>query len=174
MLVILKYWREILLALAIAALVALGWEARAVMAERDAADARAAQAQQLANQVQAARAAEHAKAASEAAASAQYQKGLEDGKQDLAAAVDRLRANLRLRDQQLARAGHLPATTAGAGRRDASPPADFLAAHGEDALRLAGEADDVVKQLSACQVILQADRQLPLYSKTKKAPMGLF
>ncbi|MBM2884119.1 hypothetical protein JFK97_06915 [Chromobacterium phragmitis] len=158
MLVILKYWREILLALAVAGLLVLGWAARAVVAERDAAAAQAAQAERQTAQTQAARAAEHAKAASDAAASARYQKGLEDGKQDLAAAVDRLRANLRLREQQLAGTGNMPAAAAGAGRRDGEAPADFLAAHGEDALRLASEADDVVRQLSACQAIVESDR----------------
>ncbi|PRP70249.1 hypothetical protein BUE93_11310 [Chromobacterium amazonense] len=158
MLAIIKYWREILLALAVAGLLVLGWEARAVVAERDTAAAKAAQAEKQTAQTQAARAAEHAKAASDAAASAQYQEGLENGKQELAAAVDRLRANLRLRDQQLAGAGNLPAAAAGAGRRDGEAGADFLAAHGEDALRLAADADDVARQLSACQAIVESDR----------------
>jgi flagellum-specific peptidoglycan hydrolase FlgJ len=162
MLATLKYWREIVLVLAIAALVALGWEARAVIAERDAATSKAAQAEQLTTQTQAARAKEHATAASDAAASAQYQKGLEDGKQDLDGALNRLRAALRLRDQQLAaaRAGNLPAAVAGAGRRDGEARSDFLAAYGEDALRLAAEADDVVQQLFACQAIVESDRAL--------------
>lgn len=152
-------WKGIVLAAALAALAFLGWEMRAVIAQRDAAAAKVAQAEQQTAQTQAARAAEHAKAASDAAASARYQKGLEDGKKDLAAAVDRLRANLRLRDQQLAGAGNMPAAAASAGGRDGEARADFLAAHGEDALRLASEADDVAKQLTACQQIIENDRK---------------
>ncbi|MDE1714956.1 lysis system i-spanin subunit Rz (plasmid) [Chromobacterium amazonense] len=154
-----RFWREALLLLAVAALVWLGYSWRGLSAERDIAQQQAAQAHRVAMTTQRARAAEHAAAANDAAASAQYQKGLEDGKKELDGAIARLRAALRLRDQQLtaARAGNLPATASGAGRCDGEAGADFLAAHGEDALRLAAEADDVVRQLSACQVILQAD-----------------
>ncbi|WP_146215931.1 hypothetical protein [Aquitalea magnusonii] len=111
--------------------------------------------------VQNARVIEHKVAASDAAASAEYQKGLSDGKKDLDGALARLRAAARLRDQQLAavRAGKLPAAIAGSGRRDASAPGDFLAAHGDAALRLAAEADDVVKQLQACQVVVSSGRE---------------
>ncbi|QIY81521.1 hypothetical protein [Chromobacterium violaceum] len=125
-----------------------------------AAKADASAARGVTTAVQAARHIEHAVAASDTAAAAAYEKGKEDGSKELADAIDRLRAAVRLRDQQLAaRAGNLPAVAAGAGGRDASAPADFLAAHGEDALRLAAEADDAVRQLSACQVILQSYRQ---------------
>ncbi|MCD0493902.1 hypothetical protein LQD23_16595 [Chromobacterium violaceum] len=122
------------------------------------ADASAARGVTVA--VQSARRVEHAVAASDAAAAAAYEKGKEDGSKELADAVDRLRAAVRLRDQQLAaaRARNLPAAAAGSGGRDGQAGADFLAAHGEDALRLAAEADDVARQIGACQVILQADR----------------
>ncbi|MBM2883892.1 hypothetical protein JFK97_05770 [Chromobacterium phragmitis] len=151
-------WKEIALAAVLAALAFLGWEFRNLGAERDVAAIQAAQARSSEAATKLARAREHAAAASDAAASAQYQRELEDGKKDLDGAIHRLRAALRLRDQQLSSAGHLPTAAARAGRRDASAPADFLAAHGEDALRLAGEADDVARQLSACQAIVESDR----------------
>lgn len=159
---IVKNWKWLAALVAVAGLIALGVEMRGI-ADRPAlasakADASAARGVTVA--VQAARVIEHKVSASDAAASAQYQKGLEDGKTELQGAVDRLSAALRLRNQQLAdaRAGNLPATTAGPSRRDASAPADFLGAHGSDALRLAAEADDVTKQLTACQAIVRADR----------------
>lgn len=152
-------WKGIVLASALAALAFLGWEMRAVIAQRDAAVARASQAQQLAAATQAARAREHQAAADDAATAAAYEKDLEDGKLELQAALARHAAALRLRQQQPAAGrGDLPAVTAGAGQRDGTAPADFSAAHGDDALRLAAEADDVVRQLAACQAIVGSDR----------------
>lgn len=162
---IVKNWKWLAALVAVAGLIALGVEMRGI-ADRPAlasakADASAARGVTVA--VQDARVIEHKVAASGAESSAQYQKGLEDGKTELQGAVDRLSAALRLRDAKLAatRAGNLPAASAGAGRRDASAPADFLAAHGQDALRLATEADDVTKQLTACQEIVAGDRAVP-------------
>lgn len=157
---LLRYWRELLLLLAGAALVWLGYSWRSLSAERDQAQRQVAQAQSYAAAQKHARAVEHSAAARDAAASAQYQKGLQDGKQELDDAITRLRATLRLREQQLAtaRAGNLPAAAAGAVRCDGEARADFLAAHGEDALRLAAEADDVVRQLSACQTVLNGKK----------------
>ena len=159
MLAILKYWREVLLLIVIVFLLALGWEMRAVIAERDAAVAHAAQAQQQAAATQAARAREHQAAADDAATAAAYEKDLEDGKLELQAALARHAAALRLRQQQPAASrGDLPAVAAGAGQRDGAAGGDFSAAHGDDALRLAAEADDVVRQLSACQALIRTDR----------------
>jgi hypothetical protein len=160
---LLKDWRALLSVLAVVALVAAGIALRGVMDKPviAAAKADASAARSVTSAVQGARRVEHQVAASDAAASAQYQKGLEDGKNQLQDSLDRLAAAIRLRDQQLAtaRAGHLPAASAGAGRRDASAPADFLATHGADAERLAAEADDVVKQLNACQALVRADQE---------------
>lgn len=160
---IVKNWRLLVVLAAVAGLVALGAAMRGTVDKPVIASAKAdaSAARGVTVAVQHARTVEHKVAASDAAASNDYQKGLEDGKNELQAALDRLGAALRLRDQQLAaaRAGHLSAASTGAGRPDASAPADFPRAHGDDALRLAAEADDVVRQLTACQVILVNDRK---------------
>ncbi|MTD34047.1 hypothetical protein [Paludibacterium denitrificans] len=160
-----KNWKWLAALVAVAGLIALGVEMRGI-ADRPAlasAKADASAARGVTEAVQAARVIEHKVAASDAEASAQYQKGLEDGKTELQGAVDRLNAALRLRDAKLtaARAGNLSAAATGSSRRDASAPTDFLAAHGSDALRLAAEADDVTKQLTACQAIVASDRAVP-------------
>lgn len=149
-------------ACAVAGLIALGVSIRSNVDKPviAAAKADASAARGVVVAVQHARTVEHQVAINDAAAATEYQRGIEDGKLELQGAIDRLGTALRLRDKQLAaaRAGNLSATSAGASRRDASAPADFLAAHGADAERLAAEADDVVRQLTACQVILARDR----------------
>lgn len=160
---VLKNWRLIAGLIAVAGLVAVGVAMRGTVDKpviaAVKADASAARGVTVA--VQHARAVEHKVAARDAAASAEYQKGLEDGKSELQGALDRLGAALRLREQQLAaaRTRNLPAAAACASGRDASASAEFLAAHGVDAERLAAEADDAVKQLAACQAVVASDRQ---------------
>ncbi|MBX9267178.1 hypothetical protein [Chromobacterium violaceum] len=152
-------WKGIALAAALAALAFLGWEMRAVIAQRDAAVVRASLAQQQVAATQAARARERQAAADDAATAAAYEKDLEDGKLELQAALARHAAALRLRQQQSAAGrGDLSTVTPGAGQRDGAAPADFSAAHGDDALRLAAEADNIVHQLAACQAIVESDR----------------
>ncbi|WP_114154647.1 hypothetical protein [Chromobacterium haemolyticum] len=152
-------WIKAAAALLLAAvLLFAGWHYRSALAERDAAAQRAVEAEHVAASEKAARAKEQATARSDNAAAAAYQEGLENGKVELQGSIARLRAQLRLRDQLAAAGSNLPDASAGAGRRDASAPADFLAAHGDDALRLAAEADDAVRQLGACQLILASDR----------------
>ena len=159
-----KNWRLLAAITVLGVLVVAGWKLRGA-ADRPviaSAKADASAARGVAVAVQGARGIERKIAASDTAASAEYQKGLDYGKKDLDGALFRLRAAVRLRDEQLATAlaGNLPAAVSGSGRRDASAPGDFLAAHGDAALRLAAEADDVVKQLQACQVIVSNDREL--------------
>lgn len=141
----------------VVALAAAGWHYRSALAERDVAAQRAEAAERVAAGEKAARVKEQETARSDNAAAAAYQEGLENGKVELQGSIARLRTQLRLRDQ-LAAGSNLPDASAGAGRRDASAPTDFLAAHGDDALRLAAEADDAVRQLGACQLILATDR----------------
>ena len=98
------------------------------------------------------------------AASANYQKGLTDGKAELDAALARARGGQRLRDAgaRCPAVGDRDATgaaRAGAGGRDGPQGADLSDAAAEFLLRLAGEADDVVRQLAACQAVVRADRE---------------
>ncbi|WP_019099940.1 hypothetical protein [Chromobacterium haemolyticum] len=151
-------WRLILAGIVLAAVAAAGWHYRSALAERDAADQRAEMAERVAAGEKAAREKEQETARSDNAAAEAYQEGLENGKVELQGSIARLRAQLRLRDQLAANGGNLPEAAAGAGRRDASAPTDFLTAHGDDVLRLAAEADDAVRQLGACQLILNSDR----------------
>lgn len=151
-------WRLIIAGIVLAAVAAAGWHYRSALAERDAAAQRAEAAETVVVAEKAARAKEQSTAKSDASAAAAYQEGLENGKVELQSAIARLRAQLRLRDQRAA-GGNLPDASAGAGSRDGETGADFLAAHGDDALRLAAEADDAVRQLSACQKIIMNGRQ---------------
>ena len=89
----------------------------------------------------------------------EYQKGLNDGKNELQTAINRLTVERdRLRQQQSNSKQPVPTIDTGAGGHNATERGDFLVTHGEDALRLANEADDVVKQLTACQSQLTSDR----------------
>ncbi|WP_434627691.1 hypothetical protein [Chromobacterium sp. CV08] len=127
MLALLKYWREVLIALTAAALITLGWEMRAVVAQRDTAVARASQAQQQAAATQAARVRERQATADDAATAAAYEKELEDGKLELQAALARHAAALRLRQQQpAAQRVDLPAVAAGSDPRMAWPGVGLL------------------------------------------------
>ncbi len=104
------------------------------------------------------------------AADAAYQKGLKDGKKELDAAVERVRAGYRLRDPGGSSGPSLrlgPAKGAAAGdpgKRDGGAQADVPAATGctlsagasEFLIRFAGEADDVTRQLNACQATVKA------------------
>lgn len=166
-------WKEIALAAVLAALAFMGWEYRNMVAERDAAAAQAVQARSNEVASQRARAAEHKIATSDAAASAQYQKELEDGKTELQGALGRLRVALRLRDQQLAaaRGGDLSATAGTAGGRDGEAEAEFsgtqraklvaaLERFGIAQYAIDGDADNAAKRLSACQSIAESDRAM--------------
>ncbi|MEO4030678.1 hypothetical protein ABH313_21835 [Chromobacterium vaccinii] len=165
-------WKGMVLAAILAALAFVGWEYRNLGAERDVAKAEAAQARSNEAASQRARAVEHKAAASDAAASAQYQKELENGKKDLDGAVARLRTALRLRDQQLAaaRGGDLPATAGAAGGRDGEAGAEFSGAQraklvealerfGIDQYAIGNDADNTARRLSASQALIQSDRQ---------------
>lgn len=151
--------KAVLVAALLALAFAAGWAVRGWRADAVDSKAVAVQAKGELAGVQRARGQEHKAAASDAAASAQYQKGIQDGKNELQASLDQLGASLRLRKQQLAAAKRLCATQPSACGRDDQAGADFLDAHAADAERLASEADEVVKQLSACQAIVVSDRQ---------------
>ena len=117
------------------------------------------QAQELAKQKDNVIAVEREQVKESVKISEEYQKGLHDGKNELQAAINRLTVERdRLRQQQANGKQPVSATATGSGGCNASQRADFFVTHGEDALRLAGEADDVVKQLKACQNQLTSDR----------------
>lgn len=108
-----------------------------------------------------ARTVEHKVAASDAAADVEYQKGLQYGTNQQESAHAALLAHIDSLRSQLAaakRARGVPATDTSSGQRDGQAGADFLAAHGDDLIHLAGEADDTARQLSACQQLV-TDRQ---------------
>ncbi len=98
-------------------------------------------------------------------ASANYQKGLTDGKAEVDTAVARVRAGQRLRDPGRTviatdcPGAAVPQAGTGASGRDGQAGAELSAAASEFLLRLAGEADDRVKQLTACQAIVAGDRR---------------
>jgi hypothetical protein len=108
--------------------------------------------------------AEAAMVAAVGEASANYDKGKADGKTELDAALARVRAGRGLRDPgrtgcPAERGSGAGKETAGAaGRSDAVPGAFLSQAAAEFLLGLAGEADDVARQLGACQAVILADR----------------
>lgn len=91
-----------------------------------------------------------------AAADTQYQKGLQDGQTNLNDALNRLAiADKRLRKHQYS-TGRMPATSGTTSKCDGAQRGRFLDASGAASLlRLANEADDNTKQLTACQSILE-------------------
>lgn len=169
-------WKPIALAVGFLFAGYLGYELRSVIAERDAQTVRSNTLQQdktnlteavsQAHNIQA----RHEEAAQQlATADINYLQGVSDGKKDLNQALDDLRNTLRLRTEQLSaerrkhqqsESGHLPDATACASQCDGIESTDFLAAHGEDALRLAAEADDVTRQLQSCQQTIMTYQNL--------------
>lgn len=104
------------------------------------------------------------------AADADYQRGIRDGKAKLDTAVARVHAGYRLRDPggtagAAAKPAGSPGPAAGdPGKRDGEARAELPRAAGcdlsertsEALYRLAGDADDTVKQLSACQAVARS------------------
>lgn len=159
----------------VAALAAAGWglyaegkasgqaEERVVWQGKETKELTAANAEilrltKLAQDAEAKRAEDLAKA------SADYQKGLADEKtkRDRAVAAART-GTLVLRDPGVA-AGACPpggaaaAAQPGAGGRDGPKAGELSREAGAFLLELTGEADDVVRQLTACQAVVRADR----------------
>jgi len=125
------------------------------------------QAKAVTAATQKARVEEHKVAASDNAASTDYQKGLEDGKTQLQAANDKLSAQLkRLRQQSASTNGVSSVSSANSGCNASSLsafPAGYrdaiiqaIGAFGLSQQQLASEADDQAKQLTAAQKELLA------------------
>lgn len=133
---------------------------------RKAIEARAA-AEQRVREIEAERSAAVSLAATE------FERGKADAQKTVAAAVARVRAGDRLRDPGRAGcsaaspAGPVSAAKPGAGGGDGraqarlpEPAVGILSADASEFLvRLAGEADDVARQLAACQRIVEAGRR---------------
>lgn len=113
-----------------------------------------------------ARKAEQDKAAALTAISTDYERKLSDANKQRAADAAAVRAgSLRLRDPSapgLHACGGLAAeTAAGTGQRDGGAAGDLSAAASGFLLDLANEADDVARQLAACQRVVIEDRAAP-------------
>lgn len=97
----------------------------------------------------------------------QHQKDLKDARTEKDRVIADLRArNLRLRVPVVATASAAcsggsagPEAGPGAGQRDGETTAELSEAAAEFFVGLASEADDVARQLSACQAVVIADRQ---------------
>lgn len=169
---ILEYWKQIAVGLLIVVLVGggayLGHEYTAAKAEAEAATLAAAQAKATLETTQAARAKEQSKAVDQSVIEQKYQEGLQDGKSETQDAINRLNARnnqlavslqqskaaaARASGENLSSASSCPSQCNGEAR------SGFSETHGADALRLAGEADDIARQLAACQQVITNDRK---------------
>lgn len=108
---------------------------------------------------------EQTHAAELAAVSTDYERKLSDANKQRAADVAAIRAGtLRLRDPNppgLRACGGLAAQVgAGAGRRDGPEGGELSEAAAGFLLELASDADDVARQLTACQAVVVKDREL--------------
>lgn len=106
------------------------------------------------------RAAEEARNGAINSAGVAYQRGLQDGKAAVEGTVADLRAdNLQLRKRfQCPAASPAGATATSAAGGDGEAQPGLSRADAEFLVRLAGEADDAVRQLTACQAVIDADR----------------
>ncbi|HEU4589366.1 MAG TPA: lysis system i-spanin subunit Rz [Steroidobacteraceae bacterium] len=147
----------------------LAWDKntlRAQLAEAHAAySAREADmAHQLADALQMARTAEARNAQETAAIDAAYERGLADGQARTAATLADLRSgNLRLRHELAAAAcsaAGLPGTGADAGSADDAARAELWRSSAGDLVRIADEADGVVRQLNSVLDKCEADARL--------------
>ena len=150
-------------ALAVLALLAGVWwhghsrGAAGVQAEWDAD--RAQLNTKLLAQERSARAAEQQHAQTLATIDAKYQENERNAQLE----TDRLRAQLRAGTVRLsvpvvAGSCSLSAAGSGAGSSDGAARADIQPAAADDLVALAADADAVVRQLSACQAVVRADR----------------
>jgi len=163
-----EYWKQALIALLVCVGVYLGHEYTAAKAEAAANALAAAQAKATLETTQKARAKEQTTAVDQSTIEQKYQEGLNDGKTETQDAINRLNArNAQLADslQQskaaAARASgaNLPSTSSCPSQCNGEARTDFSETHGADALRLAGEADDLARQLAACQQVITNDRK---------------
>lgn len=103
------------------------------------------------------------------AADQTYIQGVQDGKTQLDSAISQLHAHVSMlvkqhkTDQRAIaklRSTDVSVSATGTRERDGDPESGFLVTHGDDALRLANEADDVVRQLGECQSYISSVREM--------------
>ncbi|WP_290872050.1 lysis system i-spanin subunit Rz [Aquabacterium sp.] len=135
-------------------------QAAADLATTKANAAHAAETISLQAQV---RAAEHKATQDMAAIDAQHQKDIADERSKASATLASYRAGtLRLRDEFAPTIGPaqpvLPGVATSTGKRDAAGTGGLQPAHVEFLVQIASDADQVAKQLAACQAVVRADR----------------
>lgn len=122
----------------------------------DFADERTKLAQKRAEAITEARADERRKAKEQAAIAAKLIEENADALADRDRTIADLRAgNVQLRDRFTCR---VPDPAAGAGGSDEAPQGGLLPADAEFLVSLAAEADEVARQLAACQAVVRSDR----------------
>ncbi|NDV11692.1 lysis system i-spanin subunit Rz [Crenobacter caeni] len=93
---------------------------------------------------------------------AEVDKKLMEERADAQTEINRLRADLRAGTRRLsvafAAAGSVPGAAASPGSGDAAARAELHPAAADDLVGLAADADDVTRQLAACQAVIAADR----------------
>lgn len=160
----LKYWKEILISVSIAALLYLGYSYRGLIAERDSLKLKNAEQQATIDRAAQIRAHEQAFAITQNDIAVKYEQGKEDGKNELSTSIQHLRTAIGLRDKRIAELNSSNANVSGSsasssGYNGEARP-NISQADGEFYFKLASEADEVAKQLSACQAIVEEDRKL--------------
>lgn len=110
--------------------------------------------------VEAWRAAERRSVAQMAVIDQQHQEEIQRAIQERDDIISDLRAgNLRLRERFTCPSSELPGAGPSASGGDAGESAGLQPADAEFLIRLAAEADEVTRQLAACQAVIRADRE---------------
>lgn len=160
----LKYWKEILISVAIAALLYLGFSYRGLIAERDSLKLKNAEQQATIDRATQVRAHEQAFAITQHDIAVKYEQGKEDGKNELSTSIEHLRTAIGLRDKRIAELNasnaNVSSVASSSSSNNGEARPDISQADGEFYFKLASEADEVAKQLSACQAIVEEDRKL--------------
>jgi len=159
----LKYWKEILIAVAIAALLYLGYSYRGLIAERDGLKFTVATQQATIDRAAQVRAHEQAFAITQNDVAVKYEQGKEDGKNELSTSIEHLRTAISLRDKRISELNSIssvPSSTSSTSNYNGETRSNISQEDGEFYFKLASEADEVAKQLAACQAIVEEDRKL--------------
>lgn len=141
------------------------WKTKYALAEKDWTDQKAAQDRANLSHAAQTVAWERRSAELVAEADSAYQKGIEDGKKSLDADVAAIHdGSKRVRDKfrcpaPAKRPDPLPTTSPAPGGGDEAPQGGLQPADAEFLVRLGHEANDVVRQLTACQDYINQQRR---------------